>query len=52
MNEIGQQRAEAAMQHEHDTAKLSTFMVSRRVAEQEVLNLRNSAKRQTEEHYV
>ena len=40
MSELLQQRAEANQRHERDSAKLSSFMLSRTVAEQEVLNLR------------
>ena len=40
VSELLQQRAEANQRHEHDSAELSSFMLSRTVAEQEVLNLR------------
>ena len=39
-SELLQQRAEANQRHERDAAELSSFMLSRTVAEQEVLNLR------------
>ena len=41
MSELVQQRAEANQRHERDSAELSSFMLSRIVAEQEVLNLMN-----------
>ena len=40
MSELLQQRAEANQRHERDAAELSNYMLSRTVAEQEVLNLR------------
>ena len=40
MSELLQQRAESNQRHECDAAELSSFMLSRAVAEQEVLNLR------------
>ena len=40
MSELLQQRAESNQQHERDAAELSSFMLSRTVAEQEVLNFR------------
>ena len=40
MSELLQQRAESNRRHERDAAELSSFMLSRAVAEQEVLNLR------------
>ena len=40
MSELLQQRAEANQRHERDSAEISSFMLSRTVAEQEVLNLR------------
>ena len=40
MSELLQQRAEANQRHERGSAELSSFMLSRTVAEQEVLNLR------------
>ena len=40
LNELAQQRAEAGLYHEHATQELNTYLVSRTVAEQEILNLR------------
>ena len=40
LNELAQQRAEAGLYHEHATSELSSYAVSRTVAEQEILNLR------------
>ena len=40
MSELLQQRAESNQRHERDAAELSSFMFSRTVAEQEILNLR------------
>ena len=40
MSELLQQRAEANQRHERDAAELSNYVLSRTVAEQEVLNLR------------
>ena len=40
MSELLQQCAESNQRHERDAAELSSFMLSRTVAEQEVLNLR------------
>ena len=37
-NELAQQPAEADMRHEHLASELSSYMVSRTVAEQEILN--------------
>ena len=56
MNEIVQQGAEATMQHERDSAELSTFMLLRNVAEQGAMNLRkelseaNAIKCKAQEH--
>ena len=40
MSELLQRRAESNQRHEGDAAELSSFMLSRTIAEQEVLNLR------------
>ena len=40
MNELLQQRAELAQRQERDAAEMSNYMLSRTVAEQEILNLR------------
>lgn len=40
VSELLQQRAEANQRHERNSAELSSFILSRTVAEQEVLNLR------------
>ena len=40
MSELLQQPAEANQRHERESAKLSSFMLCRTIAEQEVLNLR------------
>ena len=40
MNELLQQRAESAQRQERDAAEMSNYMLSRTVAEQEILNLR------------
>ena len=41
VSELLQQHPEANQRHERDSAELSSFMLSRTVAAQEVLNLRN-----------
>ena len=40
VSELLQQRAESAQRHERDAAEMSNYMLSRTVAEQEILNLR------------
>ena len=40
LNELAQHRAQAGLFHEHATSELSSYAVSRTVAEQEIQNLR------------
>ena len=40
LHELAQQRAKVGLYHEHATSELSSYVVSKTVAEQEILNLR------------
>ena len=43
-NELAQQRANADMQHDQVAAELTSYMMSRTVAEQEIMNLRKETQ--------